>query len=32
VRYAWLNQVVAVAQGRVVRGRVEYQVFACANG
>jgi hypothetical protein len=31
-RYAWLNQVVAVAQGRVVRGRVEYQVFACANG
>ena len=30
-RYAWLNQVVAVAQGRVCHGRVEYQVFACAN-
>jgi hypothetical protein len=31
-RYAWLNQVIAVAQGRVCNGRVEYQVFACANG
>ena len=30
-RYAWLNQVVAVARGRVCHGRVEYQVFACAN-
>ena len=30
-RYAWLNQVIAVAQGRVCHGRVEYRVFACAN-
>jgi hypothetical protein len=30
-RYAWLNQVIAVAQGRVCHGRVEYQVFSCAN-
>ena len=31
VRYAWLNQVMAVGQGRVRSGRVEYQVSACVN-
>lgn len=30
-RYAWLNQVMAVGQGRVRSGRVEYQVFQCVN-
>ncbi|MSQ67777.1 MAG: DUF3237 domain-containing protein [Gammaproteobacteria bacterium] len=30
-RYAWLNQVIAVGQGRVRGGRVEYQVSACVN-
>jgi Protein of unknown function (DUF3237) len=30
-RYAWLNQVMAVGQGRVRNGRVEYQVFECVN-
>jgi Protein of unknown function (DUF3237) len=30
-RYKWLNNVVAVGQGRVRHGRVEYQVFECTN-
>ncbi|MSR14400.1 MAG: DUF3237 domain-containing protein [Gammaproteobacteria bacterium] len=30
-RYKWLNRVMAVGQGRVRNGRVEYQVFECAN-
>lgn len=30
-RYAWLNQIIAVGQGRVRSGRVEYQVFTCEN-
>lgn len=30
-RYAWLNQVVAVAEGRVLPRAVEYRVFECAN-
>ena len=30
-RYRWVNKVVAVAQGRVVKGRVEYQVYQCVN-
>ena len=29
-RYKWLNRVVAVSQGRVRHGQVEYQVFQCA--
>ena len=31
-RYAWLNQVVAVAEGRVLPGAVEYRVYQAANG
>jgi hypothetical protein len=31
-RYAWLNHVVAVAEGRVLPGAVEYRVFECTNG
>jgi hypothetical protein len=30
-RYKWVNKVVAVAQGRIVNGRVEYKVFQCVN-
>jgi Protein of unknown function (DUF3237) len=30
-RYKWLNRVLAVGQGRIRNGRVEYQVFECAN-
>ncbi|MGI9264476.1 MAG: DUF3237 family protein, partial [Gammaproteobacteria bacterium] len=30
-RYAWLNRLVAVAQGKVVPGGVAYDVFACVN-
>jgi hypothetical protein len=30
-RYAWLNHVMAVGQGRLVEGCVQYQVFAVAN-
>ncbi len=32
LRYAWLNQVMAVGEGRVRNGRVEYQVFECVCG
>ena len=28
-RYAWLNQVVAIAEGRMVSNGVEYRVYAC---
>ena len=31
-RYKWINSVIAVAEGRVVSGNVEYQVFAVVNG
>ncbi len=31
-RYAWLNRVVAVAEGRAGAGFVEYRVFECVNG
>lgn len=31
-RYLWLNRTVAVAQGRLQPGAVEYEVFACRNG
>ena len=31
-RYKWLNRVIAVAEGRVVSGNVEYQVFEVVNG
>lgn len=30
-RYAWLNSVVAVAEGRVLPGAVEYRVYECVN-
>ena len=30
-RYKWLNRVIAVSQGRVRNGRVEYQVFRCVS-
>ena len=30
-RYAWLNAVVAVAEGRVLPGAVEYRVFQVVN-
>ena len=31
-RYKWINSVIAIAEGRVVSGNVEYQVFAVVNG
>lgn len=31
-RYAWLNAVVAVGQGRIAPGAVEYQMFEVVNG
>jgi hypothetical protein len=31
-RYAWLNRVVAVAEGRVLPGAVEYRVYQVLNG
>lgn len=30
-RYQWLNRVIAIGQGRVRAGTVEYQVFECLN-
>ena len=30
--YAWLNAVVAVAEGHVIPGGVEYQVYECRHG
>lgn len=30
-RYQWLVNTVAVAEGRVVPGAVEYKVYACRN-
>lgn len=30
-RYAWLNSVVAVGQGRLLPGAVEYRIFAVRN-
>jgi hypothetical protein len=30
--YAWLNTVVAVAEGRLIENGVEYNVFECAHG
>ena len=30
-RYAWLNDVVAVAEGRLLSGGVEYRVFEACN-
>jgi len=29
--YEWLNKVVAVAEGRIVKGGVEYKVFECQH-
>ena len=31
-RYAWLNSIVAVAEGRLLEGGVQYRVFACEPG
>jgi hypothetical protein len=31
-RYAWLNSVVAVAEGRLLPGEVEYRVYRLLNG
>jgi hypothetical protein len=31
-RYSWLNDVVAVAEGRAIAGGVEYLVYACDAG
>jgi hypothetical protein len=31
-RYAWLNRVVAVAEGRVLPSAVAYRVFKLVNG
>ena len=31
-RYAWLNTVMAVGEGRAVPGAVEYQVYECIGG
>lgn len=31
-RYKWLDRVIAVAEGRVVSGNVEYRVFEVVNG
>ena len=31
-RYAWLNAVVAVGEGRAGAGWVEYRVYECVNG
>ncbi len=31
-RYSWLNRVVAVAEGRLMPGAVEYRVFEVVNG
>lgn len=31
-RYAWLNEVVAVAEGRIRPSAVEYRVYACSPG
>jgi len=30
-QYAWLNQLITVGRGRVVRGGVEYRVWAIEN-
>ena len=30
-RYAWVNNIVCVAQGRLRPGRVEYEVFQVVN-
>jgi hypothetical protein len=31
-RYAWLNHVVAIGEGRVLPGQVQYRVFRCDPG
>ncbi len=31
-RYSWLNQVVAIAEGRILPHAVEYRVYACQAG
>lgn len=31
-RYAWLNRVIAVGEGRAIPGGVEYRLYACRAG
>lgn len=31
-RYAWLNRVMAIGEGRAVPGAVEYRVYECSGG
>jgi hypothetical protein len=31
-RYAWMNQLVTVGEGRLIPGGVEYRLYACENG
>ena len=31
-RYAWINQVVAVAEGRLMEGGVQYRIYECQPG
>ena len=30
-RYKWVNSAVCVAEGRIMKGRVEYKVYQCIN-
>ena len=30
--YEWLNRTVAIAEGRLIKGEVEYRVFECQPG
>ena len=30
-KYAWLNNTIAIAQGRLLPGAVQYQVYGCSN-
>lgn len=30
-KYAWLNSIVTVAEGRIINGGVEYQVYECQH-
>ena len=30
-KYAWLNNTIAIAQGRFLPGAVQYQVYVCSN-
>ena len=30
-KYAWLNNTIAIAQGRLLPGAIQYQVYGCSN-